>query len=257
MREGRAAATARTARRGSRAVSRVAIREGIAVREAISVSGVVTVVAGFHHASSPPPRRAPCRRRHCSVTREGREGGNRTAREFSHGERRRVSDLSPRVRPLPNHVAVCEAVAVAAAGGRHRSHRSTSVILLFTVTSHLPFNRNGFKFFTNAGGLGKTDIKDVLERAADIYNQFTAESLANSERKASSSIKQVDYMNVYTSDLVKAVRKAAGSIEKPLAGFHIVVDAGNGPNDEKKVLEPFEAFTTGSQFLEPDGVLKW
>ncbi|QHN81584.1 hypothetical protein S83_069697 [Arachis hypogaea] len=66
MREGRAAATARTARRGSRAVSRVA------VREAIAVSRVVTIVASFHHASSPPPRRAPCRRRHCSVTREGR-----------------------------------------------------------------------------------------------------------------------------------------------------------------------------------------
>ncbi|RYR36519.1 hypothetical protein Ahy_A09g041484 isoform E [Arachis hypogaea] len=127
---------------------------------------------------------------------------------------------------------------------------------IMITASHLPFNRNGFKFFTNAGGLGKTDIKDVLERAADIYNQFTAESLANSERKASSSIKQVDYMNVYTSDLVKAVRKAAGSIEKPLGGFHIVVDAGNGAGGffVKKVLEPLGAFTTGSQFLEPDGL---
>ena len=80
------------------------------------------------------------------------------------------------------------------------------------TASHLPFNRNGFKFFTNAGGLGKADIKDILERAADIYNQFTAESLRNSERKASFSIKKVDYMIVYTSDLVKAVRKAAGNI---------------------------------------------
>lgn len=80
------------------------------------------------------------------------------------------------------------------------------------TASHLPFNRNGFKFFTNAGGLGKADIKDILERAANIYNQFTAESLTNSERKASLSIKRVDYMIVYTSDLVKAVRKAAGNI---------------------------------------------
>ncbi|XLT55692.1 hypothetical protein HN873_048296, partial [Arachis hypogaea] len=112
---------------------------------------------------------------------------------------------------------------------------------IMITASHLPFNRNGFKFFTNAGGLGKTDIKDVLERAADIYNQFTAESLANSERKASSSIKQVDYMNVYTSDLVKAVRKAAGSIEKPLGGFHIVVDAGNGPNAEVQCA--FDSFS--------------
>lgn len=80
------------------------------------------------------------------------------------------------------------------------------------TASHLPFNRNGFKFFTNAGGLGKPDIKDILERAANIYNQFSDESLKNSEIMASLSIKIVDYMTVYTSDLVKAVRKAAGNI---------------------------------------------
>lgn len=84
--------------------------------------------------------------------------------------------------------------------------------LFLWTASHLPFNRNGFKFFTNAGGLGKTDIKDILERAEKLYNQFTAESLTNSEKKASLSIKTVDYMSVYTSDLVKAVRKAAGNI---------------------------------------------
>ncbi|KAG5127960.1 hypothetical protein AAZX31_10G199300 [Glycine max] len=127
---------------------------------------------------------------------------------------------------------------------------------IMITASHLPFNRNGFKFFTNAGGFGKADIKDILERAADIYNQFTEESLPNSERKASLSIKKVDYMIVYTSDLVKAVRKAAGNIEKPLEGFHIVVDAGNGAGGffAAKVLEPLGAITSGSQFLEPDGL---
>ncbi|KAH1230396.1 Phosphomannomutase/phosphoglucomutase [Glycine max] len=94
---------------------------------------------------------------------------------------------------------------------------------IMITASHLPFNRNGFKFFTNAGGFGKADIKDILERAADIYNQFTEESLPNSERKASLSIKKVDYMIVYTSDLAK-------------------------------VLEPLGAITSGSQFLEPDGL---
>ena len=80
------------------------------------------------------------------------------------------------------------------------------------IASHLPFNRNGFKFFTNTGGLGKADIKDILNRAADIYNKFTNESLSNSKKRASKSVKTVDYMVVYTSDLVKAVRKAAGNI---------------------------------------------
>uniref|UniRef100_A0A7N2R9N6 phosphoglucomutase (alpha-D-glucose-1,6-bisphosphate-dependent) n=2 Tax=Quercus lobata TaxID=97700 RepID=A0A7N2R9N6_QUELO len=127
---------------------------------------------------------------------------------------------------------------------------------IMITASHLPYNRNGFKFFTNAGGLGKADIKDILERAAVIYNNFTVEGLMNSKEKASASIRRVDYMTIYTSDLVNAVRKAAGNIEKPLEGFHIVVDAGNGAGGffAAKVLEPLGAVTTGSQFLEPDGL---
>ncbi|OVA10129.1 Alpha-D-phosphohexomutase superfamily [Macleaya cordata] len=127
---------------------------------------------------------------------------------------------------------------------------------IMITASHLPYNRNGFKFFTNAGGLGKADIKDILERAANIYANFSVESLKYSEQAASASVKRVDYMSVYTSGLVKAVRKAAGNIEKPLEGFHIVVDAGNGAGGffAAKVLEPLGAITSGSQFLEPDGL---
>ncbi|GKA43715.1 phosphoglucosamine mutase family protein [Tanacetum coccineum] len=127
---------------------------------------------------------------------------------------------------------------------------------IMITASHLPFNRNGFKFFTNAGGLGKADIKDILERAANIYSGFTPESLKEAERKASSLISKVDYMSVYASDLVAAVRKASGNIEKPLEGFHIVVDAGNGAGGffAGKVLEPLGAIISGSQFLEPDGL---
>ncbi|XP_050209719.1 uncharacterized protein LOC126660327 isoform X2 [Mercurialis annua] len=126
---------------------------------------------------------------------------------------------------------------------------------IMITASHLPYNRNGFKFFTNAGGLGKADIKDILERAADIYQSLTDEGLKKS-RQASASAKRVDYMEIYTSDLVKAVRKAAGNTEKPLEGFHIVVDAGNGAGGffAAKVLEPLGAITSGSQFLEPDGL---
>ncbi|GJU62045.1 alpha-D-phosphohexomutase superfamily protein [Tanacetum coccineum] len=86
--------------------------------------------------------------------------------------------------------------------------------------SHLPYNKNGFKFFTNAGGLGKADIKDILERTANIYSGLTAESLKEAERKASSLIKN------------------------PLEGFHIVVDVGNkaGGFFAGKVLEPLGLF---------------
>ncbi|KMT06542.1 hypothetical protein BVRB_7g157140 isoform B [Beta vulgaris subsp. vulgaris] len=127
---------------------------------------------------------------------------------------------------------------------------------IMITASHLPYNRNGFKFFTNAGGLGKADIKDILERASDIYNKYTDESLKESQGRSSASVRRVDYMSIYASDLVRAVRKAAGNIEKPLEGFHIVVDAGNGAGGffVAKVLEPLGAVTSGSQFLEPDGM---
>lgn len=42
----------------------------------------------------------------------------------------------------------------------------------------------------------------------------------DSERKASSCIKRVDYMNVYTSDLVAAVRNASGNIGTVLQMFN-------------------------------------
>ncbi|XP_023636436.1 uncharacterized protein LOC17882715 isoform X2 [Capsella rubella] len=126
---------------------------------------------------------------------------------------------------------------------------------IMITASHLPYNRNGFKFFTSDGGLGKVDIKNILERAADIYKKFSDENLRKSQREIS-SIKKVDYMSVYTSGLVKAVQRAAGGLEKPLEGFHIVVDAGNGAGGffAAKVLEPLGAITLGSQFLEPDGM---
>ncbi|XP_009781930.1 uncharacterized protein LOC107796591 isoform X2 [Nicotiana tabacum] len=127
---------------------------------------------------------------------------------------------------------------------------------IMITASHLPYNRNGFKFFTRAGGLGKPDIKDILERAAEIYKNIANEDSKGAETAVSLSVKRVDYMSIYASNLVAAVRRAAGNIEKPLEGFHIVVDAGNGAGGffVGKVLEPLGAITSGSQFLEPDGL---
>lgn len=127
---------------------------------------------------------------------------------------------------------------------------------IMITASHLPYNRNGFKFFTSSGGLGKADITDILSRAAQIYNNFSEDILNASKQAASNLLRKVDYMKVYTSDLVKAVRKAAGNMERPLEGFHIVVDAGNGAGGffPGSVLDPLGAVTSGSQFLEPDGM---
>jgi phosphomannomutase len=96
------------------------------------------------------------------------------------------------------------------------------------TASHLPYNRNGLKFFTSDGGLNKADIKDILERASKIYEESAHGKQQEREDASRGVVNSVDYMSIYASDLVQAVRKSAGDKEKPLEGLHIVVDAGNG-----------------------------
>ena len=112
------------------------------------------------------------------------------------------------------------------------------------TASHLPFNRNGFKFFTAEGGLEKGDIKQILQYAgADAVTGLPAGSLVDGE-----------FMDAYSKILADKVRAATGE-EMPLEGFRIVVDAGNGAGGfyVDKVLKPLGADTEGSRYLDPDG----
>ena len=38
---------------------------------------------------------------------------------------------------------------------------------IMLTASHLPFNRNGMKFFDQTGGLDKPDIKQILQLTTD------------------------------------------------------------------------------------------
>ncbi len=112
------------------------------------------------------------------------------------------------------------------------------------TASHLPFNRNGLKFFTAEGGLESEDVKEIL----------TLASAAPFPEKAGGSRIEKPYLDAYAQDLVEKVRRATGETQ-PLKGKRILVDAGNGAGGfyVDKVLKPLGADTTGSQFLEPDG----
>lgn len=112
------------------------------------------------------------------------------------------------------------------------------------TASHLPFNRNGFKFFTKNGGLEKEDIADILALAGG--DGHTGLKPTKPEKGA--------FMDAYAGILVKKVRDATGETE-PLRGLKIVVDAGNGAGGfyADSVLKPLGADTTGSRFLDPDG----
>ena len=115
---------------------------------------------------------------------------------------------------------------------------------VMVTASHLPFNRNGYKFFTRKGGLEKQDIKAILTLAAsEAHTGLPAAAVTGGS-----------FMAEYAGILCRRIREATG-LERPLEGLRIVVDAGNGAGGffAGKVLEPLGADTTGSRFLDPDG----
>ena len=135
---------------------------------------------------------------------------------------------------------------------------STPAMFMTTVTegctaavqitaSHHPSDKNGLKFFTRAGGFEGSDITAVLN-AAEKECPFA---------EAEGSIEKCDYITKYSALLCDIIKKGvnAENYDKPLAGFHIVVDAGNGVGGfyAEKVLSVLGADVSGSEFLNPDG----
>lgn len=136
---------------------------------------------------------------------------------------------------------------------------STPAMFMTTVTigctasvqitaSHHPYDKNGLKFFTKDGGFEDEDIINLLTYAdtADISSVTDSD---NSEK--------TDFMSRYAEILRKMICDGvnAENYDKPLAGLHIVTDAGNGAGGfyATQVLEKLGADISGSLYLEPDG----
>lgn len=117
------------------------------------------------------------------------------------------------------------------------------------TASHHPFNRNGLKFFTRGGGLEGSDIEAILTFAQNDSHPAAADG---------GSITETDYMSAYAKGLCDKIKQEvnAADYDHPLQGFHIVVDAGNGAGGfyADKVLAVLGADTSGSRYLEPDGM---
>lgn len=122
-------------------------------------------------------------------------------------------------------------------------HRPFAAAIMITA-SHLPWNRNGLKFFTDKGGAESADIREILTLAKE---DFPAAEIPGQRKKSR-------FMDVYAAFLRQKITDAAGK-PRPLEGLKIVVDAGNGAGGffVRKVLKPLGADTTGSRYLRPDG----
>ena len=114
---------------------------------------------------------------------------------------------------------------------------------IMITASHLPYDRNGLKFFTPDGGLDSQNIDEILDIAS--REDFLHGNGQYFEKP---------FMDEYSRLLVNIVRRSC-NIERPLEGKRIIVDAGNGAGGffTEKVLKPLGANTDGSQFLDPDG----
>ena len=116
------------------------------------------------------------------------------------------------------------------------------------TASHHPADKNGLKFFTREGGFEGSDIAAILA-AAEQAPDF---------REITTAVQTCDFMSEYAADLREKITQGVGAKdgELPLAGFHIVVDAGNGVGGfyASEVLAPLGADVSGSRFLEPDGM---
>ena len=136
---------------------------------------------------------------------------------------------------------------------------------IMITASHLPFNRNGFKFFDKTGGLERADITEILRSAAAQYNTTAQHSTAIPSETAaqqtagdsySPKCRSFDLIARYSKHLQDAIRKGLSfHAEKPLANLKIAVDAGNGAGGffAEQVLQELGADISGSRFLEPDG----
>lgn len=153
---------------------------------------------------------------------------------------------------------------------------------IMVTASHLPYNRNGLKFFTNEGGLSKNAISEILELAsvraeatgpamvplADMETAVreTERALEKGENpgmnreislRMPGELYAFRLVDTYSRHMKAIICREVGAREEelPLNGLHIVVDAGNGAAGffATKILKPLGANIEGSVFLEPDG----
>ena len=115
---------------------------------------------------------------------------------------------------------------------------------IMITASHLPYERNGMKFFTAEGGLEKEDIAEIL-RLASRYNFIGGVY----------DFEKTNVMQMYAAYLRQMISQGLADIPGYLRGMHIVVDAGNGSAGffATEVLAKMGADISGSRFLEPDG----
>ncbi|MED6111071.1 hypothetical protein PIB30_049083 [Stylosanthes scabra] len=126
---------------------------------------------------------------------------------------------------------------------------------IMMTASHLPYTRNGLKFFTKRGGLTSLEVEGICDEAARKY----ANRLAKVSTLLNVLPTKVDFMSAYAKHLREIIKERVNHplhYDTPLQGFQIIVNAGNGSGGffTFDVLDKLGADTFGSLHLNPDGM---
>ncbi|KAK4264015.1 hypothetical protein QN277_029357 [Acacia crassicarpa] len=126
---------------------------------------------------------------------------------------------------------------------------------IMMTASHLPYTRNGLKFFTKKGGLTSVEVEEICDKAARKY----ANRLAKVSTLLNTPPIKVDFMSAYAHHLREIIKQRVNHplhYDLPLQGFQIIVNAGNGSGGffTWDVLDKLGADTFGSLHLNPDGM---
>ncbi|KAJ9135765.1 hypothetical protein P3X46_032909 [Hevea brasiliensis] len=126
---------------------------------------------------------------------------------------------------------------------------------IMMTASHLPYTRNGLKFFTKRGGLTSPEVEEICDKAARKF----ANRLAKVSTMLNTPPKKVDFMSTYAKHLRDIIKEKVNHplhYDTPLEGFQIIVNAGNGSGGffTWDVLDKLGADTFGSLHLNPDGM---
>ena len=120
---------------------------------------------------------------------------------------------------------------------------------IMITASHLPYDRNGMKFFTKEGGLESRNVKEIIGMAMN--------SSGFSPRMDKGRVEKRDFLDIYSAILRELIIKGSELGDLPLEGLKIVVDSsgGSGGFFAEKVLKELGADISGSK-TEADGYFK-
>lgn len=101
-----------------------------------------------------------------------------------------------------------------------KARNELCIFVMQMTASHLPYTRNGLKFFTKRGGLTSPEVEEICDKAARKY----ANRLARVSTLLNVLPTKVDFMSTYAKHLREIIKERVNHplhYDTPLTGFQV------------------------------------